>query len=75
LRTACGCRTATCSTVAEAEEVGLPDVQILEQGRGIICGLHESERPVRNVRGVAKPLLLECDDLPVARERRQHMAK
>src|SRR5271156_913255 len=59
---------------AESKNIGLIDMEILEQRSRVICGLFEAERPVCNVCGVAESLLKRAH-LPVAREFRQHMAE
>ena len=62
------------SAVAVTEEVGLGDVQVPEQGDGILRGLPEGERAV-HVRGVAVSLLLERDHLSRLRDERDELAK
>ena len=64
-----------CAAVAETEEIGLFDVQVLQQCGGVVRRLLEAERPLDDVRRVTIALLLERDDLPLARERRQDLAE
>jgi len=64
-----------CTAVAEAEQIGLANVQMFEQGCGIVRRLLKAEGSVSNVGRVAIALLLECYHLPVARQLGQNIAK
>src|SRR5713101_8631235 len=60
------------TAVAVAEEVGLRDVQVPEQGDGVLGGLLEGEGAV-HVGGVAVSLLLERDHLSRLRDERDEL--
>ena len=62
------------AAVAVSEEVGLGDVQVLEQRDGVIGGLREGEGTV-DVRGAAVSLLVEGDHLSRPREQREQLAE
>src|SRR5690349_15160013 len=63
------------AAIAETEEIGFFDVQVIQQRRSVVRRLLEAERPVGNVRRVPVALLLERDDLPVTRKLRQDVAE
>jgi hypothetical protein len=55
------------AAVAETEEIGLANVQVVQQSGGVVGRLLKAERTVSNVRSVAVTLLLEGPK-PVAGE-------
>ena len=61
------------AAVAEAEEIGLCDVQVVEQRGSVVRRLFERERAIGTIGGVAVALLLERDDLPMLRQLRQDL--
>jgi hypothetical protein len=63
------------ASVAVAEEVRLPDVEVPEQPGGVVRGLLEGERPIDNVGGAPVSLLLESDDLPGLCKGRQNLSE
>jgi hypothetical protein len=61
------------AAVAEAEEVGLRDVQVVEQRCGVVRRLFERERAIGTIGGVTVTLLLDRDDLPMLGQLRQDL--
>ena len=63
------------AAVAEAENICLFDVEVLDECSRIIGGLLEAEGSIRNVRGMTESLLLKRYDLPTAREFRKQVTE
>ena len=63
------------ASVAETEEIGAIDVQIIEERRRIVRRLLEAKRPVGDVYSAPAALLFKCDDLPLGCQQRQDPAE
>ena len=62
------------ATVTKTKKIGTIDVKGIQQCRGVVSGLLETEWAV-DVRGAPVSLLFERDDLPGASERRQDVTE